>query len=234
MDTALDTGVDRATDLAQRLEAILRRGDLYENVVASDNSNIHNGDRIYVTYNVTYNTSSSYGYMPMVTDRYPPDVLCDRPGQLLRKRKQATDDIEDAVRTGVGYHRRSLEMSLSSLGDLSSTTECVEIGAKAMRIATYLSTILEAMKQVDGTKAVSEDIASRVEDLPHQLGRTKCIKVNAAFSQQQVTVLLRDSRRISGVTIGDWRLSLTANVEGVRRPYSRQACAILYAQPPTQ
>lgn len=115
-DTALDTGVDRTTDLAQRLEAILRRGHLYENVVASDNSNIHNGDRIYVTYNVMYNTSSSYGSMPMIIDRYPPDVLCDRPGQLLRKRKRATDDIEDAVRTGVGYHRRSLEMSLSSLG----------------------------------------------------------------------------------------------------------------------
>ena len=107
----------------------------------------------------------------------------------------------------------------------------MEIGAKAMRIATHLPTILEAMRQVDGTKAVLEDIASRVEDLPYRLERTKRIKVNAAFSQQQVTVLLRDSRRVSGVTIGDWRLSLTTNMEEVRRPYSRQACAILYAQP---
>lgn len=100
-----------------------------------------------------------------------------------------------------------------------------------MRIATYLSTILEAMRQVDGTQVSSEDIASRVEDLSHQLGRTKRIKISAAFPQQQVTVLLRDSRRVSGVTIGDWRLSLTTNVEEVRRPYSSQACAIFYAQP---
>jgi hypothetical protein len=175
----------------------------------------------------------SHGPTLVSADQLLPDAPSDDFTQpsSAPKRKRATDDIEDVVRTGVGKHRRPLEIFLSSLGDLSKTTECMEIGAKAMKIAMYLSTILEAMRRVGSIQASSRVIASRVEDLSHQLGRTKCIKVNAAFPQQQVTVLLRESRRVSGVTIGDWQFSLTTNVDEVRHPYGRQTCAILYAQP---
>lgn len=72
MDMALDTVSQSALDLGQRLETILRRGHLYENVVASGNSNVHNGDRIYVTCNVTYNTRPR----AMAVCRCPPtDIL---------------------------------------------------------------------------------------------------------------------------------------------------------------
>jgi hypothetical protein len=77
MDMALDTGVDRAIHLAQHLETIIHRGHRYENVVASNNSDIHNGDRIYVTYNVTYNMPSSHGSTLVSNNEILPDASAD-------------------------------------------------------------------------------------------------------------------------------------------------------------
>jgi hypothetical protein len=231
MDMALDTGADYAADLGQRLETILRRGHLYQNVAASDNANVHNGDRIYVTYNVTYNTSSSHDSSPKCTGQHHSNELCNLHGQLLRKRKRAADDIEEISRKDVGNNRRSLEIALSSLAYFSKIMERMENGETAAKIGIHLSTILEAMRQMDSAQALPQDIGSRVEDFSHQLGRTKCIKINTTFPHQQVTLMSQESRRVSGVTIGHWQFSLTTNVEEIRHPYSRQTCAILYAQP---
>jgi hypothetical protein len=117
------------------------------------------------------------------------------------------------------------------LGYFSKIMERMEKGETAAKIGIHLSTILEAMRQVDSAQALPQDIRSRVEDFSHQLGRTKCIKVNTAFPHQQVTLMSQESRRVSGVTIGHWQFSLTTNVEEIRHPYSRQTCAILHARP---
>ena len=130
MELSLDIGSQSAIDLGQRLETILRRGHLYQDVVASDNSNVHNSDRIYITYNVTYNTSSSHGCTPWSTDQLLPDATSDTSAQYLSrlKPKRAVDDIEEVERKRFGNNRMSLGVALTSLGDFSKTMRDVEQG----------------------------------------------------------------------------------------------------------
>jgi hypothetical protein len=117
MDMALDTAADRAIDLGQRLETILRRGHSYQNVAASDNSNVHNGDRIYVTYNVTYTTVSGDGSTPVCTDQLLPDVALKQSGHSsLSKRKRASDDGGQLVCKSRDNDCKALEAALANLG----------------------------------------------------------------------------------------------------------------------
>jgi len=233
MDMALDTGIDYAADLGQRLETILRRGHLYQNVAASINSNVHNGDRIYVTYNVTYNTSSGHDFMPLSTDQLLLDASSDNSAQAFfeLKRKRALDDIGEVARKGASNNQRSLEIALTSLGDFREIAKYVEKAEGARKMAAFLSTILGAMQRAGSCLVLPENIKSRIEDLSHQLERTNFIKVNETFPLNQMTLLSEENRREYHVSTGNWQLSLITNSEETLHPYYDQICSILYAQP---
>lgn len=232
MDMALDPGNDHATDLGQRLEAILRRGHLYQNVAASDNSNVHNGDRIYVTYNVTYNTVSSDGSTPAYIDRPNPNATYEDSARSITRleRKRDVDDDDGVARKGVDNNKISLEIALASWGDFSKTTRHVEKGEKARRMASFLSTILEAIQRDENSQVLPEKIKSRLEDLSHQLRRTKCIKVNKSIFFDHIGLWAMENRREDHVSVGTWQISLITCAKETLHPYRNREFSVLYAQ----
>jgi hypothetical protein len=233
MDMALDTGVDYAADLGQRLETILRPGHLFQNVFASDNANVHNGDRIYVTYNVTYNKTSSDGFLPVATDQLLQDATSDITVQSRStpKRKRAVDDCGGRHRESRQNDYAPLETALSNLGDLSIVIERFEQGEEGRKIAAYLSSVLDTMRQIEHNHPLPDDSSFQVDDIVHQLERTRCVKLNRAFPQRQVALLSRQDSNVVGVDTGHWRISLNTIVVNTQHPYASQACSVLHAQP---
>lgn len=229
MDMALATSSQSAIDLGQRLETILRRGHLYQNNAASGNSNVHYGDRVYVTYNVTYNTSSSVGSTPAPTDQSLPEKTSDNSSSS--KRKRASDEGESRERKTRENDCEAFENALTNLGEFSKIKEQLEKGENGRKIAAYLTSVLQTLRHVKYSRSATDDTSLRPDELLYQLKQTRCIKINAAFPQRQVAMLSRQDSNVVGAQVGHWRVSLNTIVMNTQHPYSSQACSVLHAQP---
>ena len=224
--TTLGTSVESAIDLGQRLETILHRGHLYENIVGSGNSTIHNGDRIYVTYNVTYNSSTSHVF-PQAYDA----PAQSPPSSSAPKRKRSPNDSGRLERTSRDNDCKAFEDALINLGELSKIQEHLENGENGTNIASYLSIVLQTLRQAEHRHSSTGGTSLQADDLIHQLQRTRCIRINTAFPHRQVALLSRQDSNIVGANVGHWRVSLNTIVVNTQHPYTSQACSVLHARP---
>ena len=167
----------------------VRQGHVYSNIVASDNSRVHNGDNhsTQIIHYHSYNISE---------------------GPISIKRKRLVDDVGDEPRF---RDHQVLEKALAKLADFSTSIGHQKQNVAASKIAQRISIILDAFKQADNT-AGEGHAAEELDKLKYRaiLARRVGVNTSAQLANNKTRAkAIEVCRQHDTMEFGHWIITLS-------------------------
>jgi hypothetical protein len=227
MDLAPNAGTISLPGVRQELRLAPSSSQTFSHITASGSSQVHNGNRYYITYNC------STGHD--LQSRTPSDTYQDAEvrdcAKSSQKRKRRVDDA--LYETRGSRERQTLSTVLESLGQYSKSIQQLSEGEDSRKIAAQLTVILESLEQAVTDGLPTDDLNQDLHDIRDQLLRAKRIKINAALPQAHASRPYKVESKFTAITTGRWEIWLNTKTLHSRSTFGQmltETCSALRIQ----